>query len=229
MGSTIRSNEAFIEQGDSALHHRCAGTSAGDNSPKCQHYAHWKACILFLEMLQFLNAKSQLKANDRQNHLRGAQRLSGQAMRIEHTQGGQYGCQIILQHKYHLLFARNGASDAMLLRNTSCRYSAACTGTSLNSLWRVANCVILECVWSMLKQNTCHRCPWDLFCLALCNCCLQLISVLALQRQNLDADTLALFMCLCAADTSIGILNMLMFPCESMTLQALICDYNHHP
>ena len=30
-------------------------------------------------------------------------------------------CQIILQHKQHLLFARNEASDAMLLRNTSCR------------------------------------------------------------------------------------------------------------
>ena len=80
----------------------------------------------------------------------------------------------------------------------------------------------------MLRKNTCHRCPRDFICLALCNCSLQLISVLALQRQSLDEDTLALFMCIYVADTSIGILIMLMFPCESLTHQALRCDYNHH-
>ena len=53
-------------------------------------------------------------------------------------------CQIILQHKQHLLFARNEASDAMLLRNTSCRQLAACAGLSPNSLWRVANGVVSE-------------------------------------------------------------------------------------
>ena len=110
------------------------------------------------------------------------------------------------------MFARNETSDAMFLRNTSCRYLVACTGTSLSSLWRIANYVTLECVWSMLKNNTCHRCPWDLNSLALCNRSSQLISASAFQRQSLDADTLALLTCTCVADTLIVTLNTWMLP-----------------
>ena len=110
-------------------------------------------------------------------------------------------CQINLQHESYLLLARNEASDAMLLRSASCRHLAACAGTSLNSLWRGATYAILECVWSMLKKKTCHRCPRDFICLALCKRSLQLISVLAAQRQSLDADTVALSTCSCVADT----------------------------
>ena len=80
----------------------------------------------------------------------------------------------------------------------------------------------------MSRKNTCHRCPRDFICLALCNRSLQLISALGLQRQSLDEDTLALFTCIYVTDTSIGILITSTFPCESLTHQALRCDYNHH-
>ena len=89
---------------------------------------------------------------------------------------------------------RNEASVAMLLRSTSCRHLAACAGTSLSSLRRVANCVTCECDWSALSNNTRNRCPQDVYCLAQCNRSSQLISASAFQRQSLDADTLALFL-----------------------------------
>jgi hypothetical protein len=116
----------------------------------------------------------------------------------------------------------------MLLRSTSCRQLAACASLSPNSLWRVANGVISERVWSMSRKNTCHWCPRDFICLALCNRSLHLISALTLQGQSLHEDTLALFMCTYVADTSIGFLITSMFPCESLTHQELRCDYHHH-
>ena len=88
----------------------------------------------------------------------------------------------------------------------------ACAGTSLSSLWRVANCDTLECVWSMLSNSTRHRCTRDFDCLALCNRSSQLIAASAFQRQSLDADTFALLTCTCVADTSIVTLNTWMLP-----------------
>ena len=127
------------------------------------------------------------------------------------------------------MFARNEASDAMLFCNRSFRDLAARAGTLLSSLWWVVNCVTLECVRGMFTNNTFHRCLRDFDCLALLNCSSQLMPVWAFTRQSLDAaDTLALFMCICVENSSIGILNMLLFPCGFMSPQALRCDYNHH-